>query len=122
MIRKPLIAALSLSLAACAASPAMQAAPEPGSIDPSVYVLGERMPSEAPALARAAAAGGDTRLIGFIGFALVFPGADRTAADRLGYRLIDAGGDNFRSNAEVLRANRAYAFAEEWNQTILDLD
>lgn len=119
MIRSTPLAALVLGLAACAT------APEPdsgGRGDPAVYAVADNQPSDAPGLARASAAGGDTRLIGFAGFALVFPGADRAAADRLGYRTIDAGGDNFRSDEDRLRADRAYGFAEAWNVTILSLD
>ena len=116
MIRPVLLAAVVLSLAACAT------APDAGGSDPAAYALADKRPADAPALARTAAAHGDHRLIGFIGFALVFPGADRAAADRLGYRVIDAGGDNFRSEEERLRADRAYGFAEAWNRTILSLD
>ena len=118
MIRPILTAALALSIAGCATGPA----PDTEIGEPAAYALADKRPSDAPALARAAAARGDTRLIGFIGFALVFPGADRATADRLGYRVIDAGGDNFRSDEERLRADRAYRFAEAWNRTILSLD
>jgi hypothetical protein len=117
MIRPALAAAVILGLAACAPPPL----PEDSGAITSAYVLGDSRPSDAPALARASAARGDTRLIGFIGFALVFPGADREVADRLGYRIIDAGGDNFRSEEERLRADRGYAFAEAWNRTMLSL-
>lgn len=110
-------AAAALSLAACA-TPAPPP-PAPGSSD--AYILGDHTPGDAPALARMAAARGDHRLIGFIGFALVFPGADRQAADRLGYRVIDAGGDVFRNEQERQRADRAYAFAQAWNTTMLSI-
>ncbi|MES2860867.1 MAG: hypothetical protein V4701_05310 [Pseudomonadota bacterium] len=117
MTRTALFAALTLALSACATAPTGG----PGGSDPAAYVLADKQPSDAPALARASAARGDTRLIGFIGFALVFPGSDRQTADRLGYRVIDAGGDAFRNEAERLRADRAYRFAEAWNQTIVSI-
>ncbi|CAL1691103.1 hypothetical protein MMB232_01238 [Brevundimonas subvibrioides] len=107
--------AVVCSLAACATPPA----PDTVGSDPNGYALADHVPSDAPALAREAAAGGDHRLIGFIGFALVFPGADPAAADRLGYRVIDAGGDSFTTEEQRLRSDRAYGFAEQWNTTIL---
>lgn len=115
MTRVLIALAAAVALSACATPPS----PEPGGGRPESYALGERQPGEAPALARQAAARGDHRLIGFIGFALVFPGADPQAAERLGYRVIDAGGDNFTSEAQRLRADRAYAFAQSWNLTML---
>ncbi|WP_150126047.1 hypothetical protein [Brevundimonas sp. LM2] len=104
-----------LSLAACATPPA----PDTGGSSPDGYALADLLPAEAPALARQAAAWGDHRLIGFIGIVLVFPGADAVAADRLGYRVIDAGGDSFTTDAQRERADRAYAFAERWNTAML---
>lgn len=115
MIRPLTTLAAILSLAACATPPA----PDTGGSSPDSYALADHVPSDASALARQAASRGDHRLIGFIGFALVFPGADRAAADRLGYRVIDAGGDNFRNDEERMRSDRAYGFAEQWNITML---
>ena len=114
MIRTLTACVAALSLAACATP----IAPETGG-SPDGYALADHLPADAPALARQAAARGDHRLIGFIGIVLVFPGADTAAAERHGYRVIDAGGDSFTSDAERDRADRAYAFAEAWNRTIV---
>lgn len=108
------MAAMALTLTSCAPLPQRPA----GQCQPFLASL-RAQPAEAKA--EAIVASGDPYLLAVMGFTLSFPGADESAAQRVGYQILEGTSDAFFDESCRIYQQKAEIYAEKFNRRVLEL-